>query len=117
MLNSHSCVGVAQTAFYIPILMAAFAMALQRRGNVVFPWVFLTIFSIGEFIFQFYVVADRLVRIAGGIVLVTYQHHMDSQGWTIAAIVFQGAGVYPLLMVQVGYLMIVYVISRWTCNC
>jgi hypothetical protein len=35
----------------------------------------------------------------------------------IAAIVFQGAGVFPLLIVQVGYLMIVYVIRQWTCNC
>ena len=66
---------------------------------------------------QFSVFADRLVRIAGGIVLVTYQHHMDSQGWTIAAIVLQGAGVFPLLVVQVGYLMIVYVIRQWMCNC
>jgi hypothetical protein len=50
-----------------------------------------------------------VVRIVGGIVLVTYQHHMDSKGWTIAAVAFQGAGVFPLLIVQVGYLMIVYV--------
>jgi hypothetical protein len=49
MLNSHSCVGIAQTAFYVPILLAAFAMCLQRRGNVIFPWVFLTFFSIGEY--------------------------------------------------------------------
>ncbi len=49
MLDSHSCVGIAQTAFYAPILLAAFAMGLQRRGNVIFPWAFLTFFSIGEY--------------------------------------------------------------------
>jgi len=94
MLNSHSCVGVAQSAFYIPTLIAAFVMVLQRRGKSTFPWAFITFFS--------------LVRIVGGIVLVTYQQHMDSKGWTIAAVVFQGAGVLPLLIVQVGYLMIVH---------
>ena len=49
MLNSHSCVGVAQSVFYIPTLIAAFAMVLQRRGNVIFPWVFITLFSLGEY--------------------------------------------------------------------
>jgi hypothetical protein len=49
MLNSHSCVGVAQSAFYIPTLFMAFAMVLQRRGNVIFPWLFITIFSLGEY--------------------------------------------------------------------
>jgi len=49
MLNSHSCVGVAQSVFYIPTLIAAVAMVLQRRGNVIFPWVFITLFSLGEY--------------------------------------------------------------------
>jgi hypothetical protein len=117
MLNSHSCVGVAQSTFYIPTLLAAFAMALQRRGNVIFPWAFITLFSLGEYALVSRSPLISEVRIVGGIVLVTYQHRMDSKGWTIAAVVFQGAGVFPLLIVQVGYLMIVYVrmlvIVRW----
>jgi hypothetical protein len=48
MLNSHSCVGVAQSAFYMPTLIAASAMVLQRRGNVIFPWAFISFFSLGE---------------------------------------------------------------------
>jgi hypothetical protein len=50
-----------------------------------------------------------LVRIVGGIVFILYEHHTDEKGWAIAAVIFQGAGVFPLLLVQVGYLMIMYV--------
>jgi uncharacterized membrane protein YhdT len=113
MLNSHSCVGIAQSSFYIPVVIAAFAMVLQRRGNVRFPWAFLTLFSIGEYnAFGFQWAANVAVRIVGGVVLAAYQQHMDSKGWTIAAVVFQGAGLFPLLIIQVGYLMIVYVFCQ-----
>jgi hypothetical protein len=51
----------------------------------------------------------------GGIVLILYQNHIGETGWTIGAIIFQGAGVFPLLLIQVGYLIITYVLFAGEC--
>ena len=85
MWIAHSSIGIAQTVFYIPAIIAAALLLFRRRHEKpLIQWVVLQIFSI--------------VRFVSGIVLILYVSHSDQVGYIIAAIVLEGAGVIPLLV-------------------
>lgn len=53
----------------------------------------------------------RAVRIAGGIVLILFVNNEASVSYTIAALVLQGTGVFPLILCTIGLLRLMLVCS------
>lgn len=49
------------------------------------------------------------VRVAGGIVLALHENKPSTIGLIIAAIIFEGAGVIPLMLTLVGFLRIMFI--------
>ncbi|KAF2672372.1 hypothetical protein BT63DRAFT_438181 [Microthyrium microscopicum] len=93
MWSPHSSVGAAQSAFYLPIIIAAAYLIFRRHSDSRMAWICCLTFSI--------------VRFTGGILLIEYVNHDSEAGWIIVASIFQGAGVVPLILVLVGLLRLI----------
>jgi len=61
------------------------------------PWIALYIFSI--------------VRFVGGIMFIIYTNNSSEVGWIIVAIILEGAGVIPLLLVLVGLIRLIHALD------
>jgi len=116
MWTAHSSVGIAQTVFYVPVLAAVIGLLLRHRHEKpLIQWIVLLIFSIGTSQRPNWFEAlpkKYLVRIVGGIMLIEYVSHSSSVGWVIVAIIFEGAGVIPLLVSLILHLVLVWVASN-----
>jgi hypothetical protein len=122
MWNSHSSVGLAQSIFYFPAIFAAALLLFRRHGSPRMPWVALYAFSIGECSYLLSKKKEKEkkrriikyfpVRFVGGILFIVYTNNSSQVGWIIVAIIFEGAGVIPLLLVLVGFIRLMLVANR-----
>jgi hypothetical protein len=90
--NARSYVGLFQSISYVPAVTVATYLLFVKHGRSRHAWFALTLFC--------------AVRIAGGTILIVLQTNQQSVGYTLAAILFQGAGVLPLILSTIGMLKI-----------
>jgi len=93
--EKHSFVGLFQSIFYFPALLAAAYLLFFKHGRPRLVWIALTLFC--------------LVRLAGGILFILFEDHRQSVAWIIVATIFQGTGVVPLILTTVGLLRVMLV--------
>jgi hypothetical protein len=95
MLNEHTKLGIAQTIFYVPVVLLAGYLLFYRHAHNSRPrvaWGVLTVFG--------------LVRFAGGIVVILYQNDQSSIGLLIASLILLNAGVFPIIASSSGLILI-----------
>jgi len=121
MWTPHSSVGLAQSIFYFPIIISAALLLFRRHTRPRMPWIALYMFSIGKYKSPFlptkYSILNmnqKLVRFVGGIMFIIYTNNANQVGWIIVAIILEGAGVIPLLLVLVGFVRLMSVILHFT---
>jgi hypothetical protein len=107
-LDQFGKIAAAEIAFYSPLLLFAFFIALRHGFGRQEGWVYLLTFSLGVFHLRGLInVADKLsiVRIVGAALTIASETPSPSQlGLTIAAIALSAVGLAPLLLSTQAFL-------------
>lgn len=109
MLNVRTKLGIAEIVFYIPAIVVAAYLLFLRHGKPRMAWILLFVFSLSKTLkarFAVHATNIRLVRLAGGIVLILWSFHPNNVGLIIATLALLGAGVFPLIVATLGLLRI-----------
>jgi hypothetical protein len=113
-LDVRGQIAAAQIAFYVPIAAATFALIYRYAFRRDAGWLFLCIFSLGEYndgwSSNYSTHFTCTVRIAGGALLVAAELVVPSKiDLFIAAYILQPAGLAFLMLSTIGFLGLAYV--------
>jgi hypothetical protein len=113
MLGEHAALGVAQTIFYVPVVVAAiWLMARNWAFHPRMAWWPMVPFSLSAWpgpSKEMLKLTNHQVRLAGGPLVIALQNDKTNIGLYVAALVLLNVGAIPLIVALSGFVRIMSV--------